>query len=389
MWKRLIHICWSIFICTLFAQSLLTSIFALGWIYRWLQHSITQRIFGLSPLSKNMSWRKFILENEEITVLGDTPNLLWRQKGTSFPRNPILKRLHWLFHSFWLNLKTGFSAILTIWSLTIIPCIFWAMAWYTGWHISFNKMYEESETGASMAFLGMFLFIGVMVYLTLAQARHAFTGDWHSFFNFRFIKALVCRCPIQLFLLAVGYSLSAIILTFFKVFPVFFPAMNSKLENLSTSETLAFLNDYYFYTGLLAFLLLFVLKTLAGRIYAQVLVRMWTEKVLLLEDFHPQEVLIFKLVNIPYNSSPQKSQRLIKVIKFPFLLSYKGVVTVLTCFAWAIFSFMPFISQFFNYYPLWGFLNQPLVQLPCFRYVPSHLEKKEIALSRGIVSEIS
>lgn len=380
MWKRLIRICWSLFICTFFTQSLLTSIFALGWLYRWVQHSVTQRIFNLSSLAKNISWRKFILDYEEITFLGDTPNLCLRQKGIPYPNNFILKRSHYLLHSLWLNLKTGFWGIFTIWTLTAIPCILWTMSWYIGWHISFNKMYEESQTGLSIALLGIFFFVWVMLYLSLAQVRHAFTGDWCSFFDFRFVKTLVCHCPIKLFLLAVGYCFSAIILTLFKIFPVFFPTMNPNLESLSLLDTVNFLNGYYFYTGLLAFLLLFVLKTLAGRIYAQALVAMWTQKVLSKEAFHPREVMILKLSNFAYGANFHKSQQLVKVMKFPFLLSYKVVLTIATCLVWAMFSFLPFVSQFFNYYPSWGFLNQPLIQLPCFRYVPAHLQKPEMVV---------
>ena len=379
-WKRLIRILWSLLVCTFFTQNLLTSVLVLGWIYRWVRHFITKRLFDISPLAKNTQWQKFASNNQEITVVRDSPRLLLRQSGTPCPTNPILRGFHWLFHSLWLNLRTGVAGILTTWSFTAIPCIFWAMAWYTGWHISFNKMYEESATGASLGFLGMILFIATMLYVPLAQARHAFTGDWQSFFNFRFIKALICRCPLQLFLLAVGYTITSFVLTFFKVLPVFFPAMNPALEALSASQALEFLHDYYFYTGLLVFLLFFILRTAAGRIYAIALVEMWTQQVLTPEDFHPQEVRILELLEISYGSSYQKPRPLTKILRFPFSVSYRGAVTLATCLVWGIFSFMPFISEFFHYYPLWGFLNQPLVQLPCFQYVPPLLEREAAAM---------
>ena len=218
--------------------------------------------------------------------------------------------------------------------------------------------------------------MAVMVYLPSAQARHAFTGDWQSFFDFRFVRTLVFRRPIQLLLLAVGYLISSVVLTFFKVLPVFLPTINPALETLSASEALDFLNDYYFYTGVVAFLLFFILKTAGGRIYSGALVEMWRKQILAPEDFHPQEVRILELLEISYGSSHQKAGRLIRILRFPFSVSYRGVVTVAACLVWGIFSFMPFISQFANYYPLWGFLNQPLVQLPCFRYVPAHLEEE-------------
>ena len=374
-WKRILRVSWIILICNLFAQNLFTSIFALGWTYRWVQYFVTKRLFNLSPIAKDHQWSQFISDNPEIITLRNMPNLLLRQKGTTFPKNAILNKIHWLFHSFWLNWQAGFSGILTTWSLTAIPCIIWAMAWYTGWHISFNKMYEESATGVSLSFLGIFLFSLIMLYLPLAQARHGFTRDWQSFFDFRFMKALVCHRPIQILFLALSYTICSIILTVIKVMPVFFPAMNPLLENLSPSEALNFLNDYYFNTGLIAFLLFFVLRTFAGRIYASALKEMWAEQRLAQESFHPQEVYILQLLQIDYGSSYQASKLLTKVIKIPFFLSYKTTIIVGTFIVWMMFNFMPFVSEFFNYYPFWGFLNQPLVQLPCFRYVPTHLEQ--------------
>ena len=341
----------------------------------WVKYSVTKRLFTLSPVAKDNQWSKFVSNNPDIIPLRDTPRLLLRQQGTSYPQNVILQKIHWLFHSFWLNWKAGISGILATWSLTGLPCIIWAMAWYTGWHISFNKMYEESATGVSLSFLGIFLFSLVMLYLPLAQARQGFTGDWQSFFDFRFIKTMVCNRPIQILLLAVGYTICGIILTFVKIMPVFFPARNPMLESLSPKEALTFLNDYYFNTGLVAILLFFVLKTLAGRIYADALKAIWTQKLLAQGYFHPQEVHILKLFNLDYGSSYQQPQLLTKVVKFPFFLSYKGAINLATFLLWGIFSFMPFVSQFFNYYPFWGFLNQPLVQLPCFRYVPAQLGK--------------
>ena len=246
MWKRLIRLLWSLLVCTLFAQTMLTSVLALGWVYRWVRHSVTKRLFEISPIAESIQWHKFASNHQEITFVRDSPRLLWRQAGAPCPTNPILKRFHGLFHSLWLNMKIGVAAILTTWSFTIIPCIFWAMAWYTGWHISFNKMYEESATGASLGFLGMVLFIAVMLYLPSAQVRHAFTGDWQSFFDFRFVRTLVRRRPIQLLLLAVGYVISSVVLTFFKVLPVFLPAINPALEAISAAEALDFLNDYFF-----------------------------------------------------------------------------------------------------------------------------------------------
>lgn len=369
MWKKALRTFWTLLVCGLFTQSLFTSIFVLGWIYRWTKRFIFKKLFHFSNIAKNTSWYEFASNNSEIIVVRDIPNLLLSQTDSFRTSKGILKKLKSLFHSFCLNWKTGISAIMTIWVLTIIPSLLWAIAWYTGWHISFNKMYEESATGISLSLLGMLLFILVMFYLPLAQTRHAFTGKWQSFFDFSFIKAMICHSPIKLLLLALGYSISSIVLTFFKILPVFFYNMNPALDALSPSQALEFINRYYFYTGLCGFLLLLFLKTIAGYIYAVTLMEMWTQKVLAIEEFHPQEISTFQMLGISYGLEYQKPKTFMKIIKLPLSVSYRAVFAVAISFVWGFFSFIPFFSQFFNYYPVWGFLNQPLVQLPCFNYI--------------------
>ena len=52
----------------------------------------------------------------------------------------------------------------------------------------------------------------------------------------------------------------------------------------------------------------------------------------------------------------------------------KATVAVLLVFVWFTFVAQIFISEFLNYHPAIGWLNQPLVQLPWFKYIPPHLK---------------
>ena len=58
---------------------------------------------------------------------------------------------------------------------------------------------------------------------------------------------------------------------------------------------------------------------------------------------------------------------------------------MLTGLVWGVFNFIPFISEFANYYPVRGFLNQPMVQLPCFRDVPANLEARAAAARTEVI----
>ena len=379
MGKCLLRFFWLLLICTIWCQNLLTSILALGWVYRWVQYRVSKRLFRESALAEKRSWQEFASNHESLTQVRDIPHLFRKQPGIPSPSNSIFKSIHEWLHACGLNFRVGLGAVLTTWTLTLFPCAMWAIAWYTGWHISFTKMYEESATGASLGFSGLLLLTGIMLYLPVAQARQAFTGDWRSFFDWRFVRTLLWRRPLQLFLLAIAYAMANIMLTFFKALLTFLPTMNPALANLSAIEALEFLNQYYFYTVGVAFLLLLALRNCGGNIYSSALIEIWRQSALKAEAFHREEVRLFELLEISYGDLYQKPGLGRKIWKIPVNLSYRGIMLALTVLVWSFFNFIPFVSEFFNYYPIRGFINQPLVQLPCFRYVPTHLEAKAAA----------
>lgn len=374
MGKHLLRILWLLLVCTIWCQTLLTSILALGWSYRWVRHRVSKRLFQLSPMAEKTTWQQFASNLEPFTPVRDIPNLFRRQPGISSPSHSAFECIHSWLHAGRLNFRVGLEGILTTWVLTLFPCIIFAIAWYMGWHISFTKMYEESATGFSLGFSGLLLFTATMLYVPTAQGRHAFTNDWRSFFDWRFISALLWRRPLQLFLLAIGYVIVNVVLTFLKALPTFFTTINPTLATLPALEALEFLNRYYFYTGSIAFLLFLALRTIGGNIYSSALREMWCQSTLKPEAFNRQEVRLFELLEVSYGSSYQKPRLVRKILGFPLNLSYRGAMLTLTVLVWGVFNFIPFVSEFANYYPVRGFLNQPLVQLPCFRYVPAHLE---------------
>ena len=51
----------------------------------------------------------------------------------------------------------------------------------------------------------------------------------------------------------------------------------------------------------------------------------------------------------------------------------RATAAVLCFVLWFSLVAQVFVAQFVNYVPVRGWLNQPLVQLPWIRYVPSHL----------------
>ena len=152
--------------------------------------------------------------------------------------------------------------------------------------------------------------------------------------------------------------------------------INTNLEKLNSQQDLELMNDYYFLTGIICLGLFFVLKMMAGCIYSGMLVQTWQKNIITEDDLHEEEIAYLQKFQFSpkLNHSQQKSIQ--KIILSSLSISYRSSLIIVTFLVWFIFSFLPFVSEFFHYYPQRGFLNQPLVQIPCFRYVPQSLEEK-------------
>ncbi len=371
MWKRT---SWCLLMCILCSQGLLTSIIALGWIYRWVRYKAVKQLFQQSPKAQIVEWELWAAQQAQLASVIESPRFFKHQLKPKDPPS-LWQTLIRTFHSLALNFKVGLVGILSTWTLTLLPAVLWAVGWYIGWQISFTKMYEGSATGSSLGSLGILLFSIAMLYVPMAQSRQALTSDWRSFFQARLIKTIIWTRPFQLFLLAAIYTVCTLIVNVFKGIPSFLTLINPALADLSPQEALDFIEGYYFYTGIIAVLIVVKLRTISGSIYTRALVDLWSRGILKPEDFHPEEVKLLQLFEIPYGLKVIRRSRLRQLALRPMTVSYRSAMLVSILLLWGGFNFIPFVSQFVHHDPVRGFLNQPLVQLPYFQYVPEHLRQ--------------
>ena len=172
-------------------QSLVGGVHLIGWTYRLMQRVVLrqwwvrseQRKAGVSftdflaadaATRTHLHWPNWYLEQNFRTAVRRTPDAGKSRCGLVFTA---------LFHSLWINLKTGFQGICNTWLLTLPTGLLWVFAWYDGWNNSFNKGYEQYYVGMIIGGIGVLLFIAAMFYVPLAQARQAVTGDWRAFYS--------------------------------------------------------------------------------------------------------------------------------------------------------------------------------------------------------------
>jgi len=371
--RRLLGFLAKYFLGMVFCQSLPTSFLVVGWSYRLAQRAALKRYWRLSGVNTaGESFAAWLCRDASLRYLDQAPAWFLAQPDAggvvAAPSGAIRALGVKLAHSLWLNFKIGFLAVVNTWVLTVPGCVLWWFAWHAGWHNSFNKGYEQAAVGPLTGVLGVLLFIAAMFLLPLAQARQAVTGEWRSFYQFRLVWRLIRSRWLDCLLLAALYSALSVPVMLLKTLPVFLPQMSSSLNHLTADQAEVFLKSYYFWSALVLFPAYLWLRLAAARVYAHGVVAALKSGALVAGDLAAIERDWLQRVGFcaPVLSSQVRRSGLRRI--------GVGVTTISASFVLAIiwFTFVAqiFISEFFNYHPVVGWLNQPLVQLPWLRYLP-------------------
>ena len=380
-WKTVVLV-WKYFVGALFCQSILGSVVIVGWTYR-LSQRVALRYWWARSERKQPATRlaDHLAQHDPAHEHLHWPNWLSAQNfrastrrhaGASIPSH-VWQVIKASLRSLGLNVKIGLQGIFNTWVLTMPACILWLFSWYDGWNNSFSKGYEQAVVGPGVGVLGIILFIAAMMYVPLAQARQAVTGDWRSFYNFSFVWRLVRRHWLGCLILAGLTSLFFLPLIIMKTAPQFV-GNDAKLANMTDKQVVQFLNGYFFACAFLVFPLFVALRVLAARIYARgILLGVQTGEIPV-TDLAPRERLELQRLNLIQVNPPRSRHVLLRVARSTTSLVLFGAGIWATAFLWFTFVAQLYISEFFSYHGMIGWLNQPLIQLPWFRYVPAHAQ---------------
>lgn len=391
------------FIGVVLTQAPLLSVAVIGWTYRAMQRSALKQWFKLGVRSEELA------ATDPHTNIESNPEASPKTKAASNPKSDFVRFVladpataahaswpAWLiddraapglhrvgrfrrtlkraFGSFGLNLRIGAQGLANTWVVTLPICMIWLFSWNAGWAHSFHKDYEQSSLGRLTGLLGVALFIAVMLYLPMAQARHAVTGEWRAFYEFRIVRALVRRAGLRALLLSAFYAGASLPLMIGWLLPGFFEQINPSLAELTDAELIEIAKKYYFWFGAVGFAAFVGLRLAAARLYARTMAACVREAVVTRDQLRPFERDVFDRLGI-VASAPLAAPRS-WAIAVPMRLG--GVVarvalTVATALVWFAFVAQIYVGEFMNYRPFVGFMNQPLVQLPLFNYLPPGL----------------
>lgn len=363
----------------IFCQRAVSSIAVAGWTYRLMQRSAVRYWYrNCSGGPTYDSFDHFATSHAATKTLATTPRFVVREPCDECPeRYGRLRRTIWRFTSSLVaNLKIGALGFANTCVLIVPAEALWFFGWFAGWHISFNKVYEQHAVGLAISWLGIAWFITAMLYVPLAQARQAVTGDWKRFYDFRLIRRLGARHRLACLMLAALYAVGSLPLLVLTFAPYSLGGMSAAMETLSNAALVARLNQYFFFTTFIAFPIYVGVRLLATRIYARAVARAVRDGVVQLDSLAPFERDILGRIGVTPTTVPVVSESLIRQV--PRKTWRAGLVTA-TIVLWFAVVAQVYVSEFFVYRGARGWLNQPLVQLPWFRYVPAHLENPDSA----------
>jgi hypothetical protein len=188
------------------------------------------------------------------------------------------------------------------------------------------------------------------------------------------VWGLVRRHWLACLLLAVCYSVFSVPVMVMKIAPIFFGQKDPGFSDLTSAEALTMLNGYFFSVGFGVFAAYVILRLIAARIYARGIlngVQSGAIPVTALGEKEREELQRLNLIQV----NPPRSRHVIVRVasKTSSVVLFGGVIAA-TAFIWFTFVAQIYISEFFMSHPVIGWLNQPLVQLPWFRYIPVHVQ---------------
>ena len=349
LWLRVTLVLWNWIVGSAACLTLPSSIFVVGWTFRLMRRSAVR------------NWNR--LANVELLDSGPVPGWVLRERGPRGVRN--------LLAPLWLNAKLGLQGVFNAYVLTFPACLLWLFAWRFGWDNSFHKMYEQSFIGPSTWMLGNAAFIAAMLYLPLAQARQAVTGDWRAFYGFRLVWALLRRRPIRWLLLAAGYSLFSVPIYILMWAPQLF-AQNEMFESMSDEQIVGWLYRYYFFGSLLLLPCYVALRLLATRLYAKALPSAVRRGEVRLDQLHNVERETLGPLGLLRVDPPMRRHPVVRAVGWTGGRIGRIAIGSAAVLLWATVALQIALASFLSYsHQRW--LIQPLVQIPTITLIPSHL----------------
>lgn len=375
-------------------QSLLGAVLVFGWLQRWTRRAVLRAWWRRSPRRGDGSFDAFAAREPLFEEARDAPNWVLGARRAAGGRGEASWRA---------NARLGVQGLFNVLCLTLPGTVLWLLGWWGGWQNSFHKGYEDYLVGPLVSWVGILLFVGAMFYVPLASARQAVTRRWRAFWQARVVWLLVRRSWAG----CAGVAVAAAVLNLgamgFKTWPYFLPQarFEERVKTLVRSgldreaalsraavpepggvdwreptddQARAILRRHYFLSGFYVFGALLILRSLTARVYAGAVARAVRDGALGEEDLGGDEWRVLHGLGLLERRPSPRRWLPIRLAAWAAGRVARLAAAATVFLGWFGFVGAVYVSEFLNHHPVVGWLNQPLVQIPWFRYVPARLE---------------
>jgi hypothetical protein len=370
---------WKYCIGVILCQHPMTALLVVGWTGRTMQLRALRLWWKQSPqFGQGVSFNQFTATLSQPITRRAFPNwclgesrLPTQLPAQAIAGGSICRFLRPALGALGANFSQGFRATLCIFLFTLPATSLWLYAWVLGWNISFFKLYEQSALGISLGLFGILLFIVAMLYVPLAHARQAVTGEWRAFFDFHFNWKLVRRSAASMLPVALLFVVASGVIMILRTAPYTIGSA-PQFDTLSVEQLHQWLVRYHLAAGAVLFPAYVLVWLSVAKTYARAVV-LETRDNSNCQDLRTLEREAFCQLQLPPQESRMTNSPLLRGASWTVGQATSGAIVLLTCLCWFAVAAELFIAQFFNYQPGIAWLYHPLVLLPWIKYLPPSL----------------
>jgi hypothetical protein len=154
----------------------------------------------------------------------------------------------------------------------------------------------------------------------------------------------------------------------FKTLPTGFDDQLPLFCNASDVELLWLFRGYYLGCSLFLVLSLLATRLIVLHVYAGAVIEVLRHSPAARAELHPRLAGWLDTLELP---SPVRRPARCGWHRLPA----QAALFVVLLAVWFAFVAKVYVGEFFNYHPVVGFVNHPLIQAPCCNYVPAQLGK--------------
>jgi len=170
-----------------------------------------------------------------------------------------------------------------------------------------------------------------------------------------------------------------------KTSPIFQPQRNAALANLTDVQVLKHLDNYFFFCAMVMLPAYVILRMLAARIYASGILTLLETAKIQPAELAPLESETLQRLGLLAARPSQARHFLVRFISWTGTRVGRIASTFALALIWFTFVAQIYVAEFLQYHSGLGWMNQPLVQLPWFHYVPARLKSPWSDLSFALL----